>query len=217
MRLLRTDTPNSFGRLVVGATLFVFALSLAMSWTADHGDSQPDKGIHGRVLVQEVVSFAKISFQKHEGLVLHRLVIEGRKDKVTDTCVASALAAVKSILDRGKPFVVHYDIRSAGMVLTRSQLWQGIYWTRENAAVLNARLQCISVTMKPGVLKSVVWFFVKVNSPPQPIHVGTSEESALAFARERCQESRDWSHAKKAKAARSRWQWFRDGGWKRSV
>jgi len=157
-----------------------------------------------RTIMQQDVSFARISLERREGLPglpLHRLVVVARQNKASDSDVHAALDTIHSILGRRVALTAHYDIRDAGMVLSRSQLWHGIAWVRkrENAQLMDANLQCISLTMKPGIVRATVSFFVHVTAPPQPIHIGTDEASALQFARERCRERRDWSAASAAR------------------
>lgn len=195
-------------RITGALTTIVIALWLGklLSRASSETDGQTAVAARKRVLLSEKFSFAEISLEKRDGLPLHWLVIKARNSKAADADVTNALVTIKSILDRKLPMTVHYDVRGVGMVLSRKQLWDGIMWTRANGALLDERLQCIAMTMKPGFVYATAWFFVKVNSPPQPVHVGTDEASALRFSAEKCRSVRDYraSSAARLEARRAK-------------
>lgn len=158
-----------------------------------------EKGVS--TIVSEHLSFADVVLEKREGLPLHRLVIRGRKRSATDADVDKGLATIRSVLDRKQPMTIHYDVRDAGMVLSRQQLWRGITWARDrsNAHLMDTQLQCISMTMRQGIIRATIAMVVRVLSPPQPVHIGTDEESAIAFAAQNCRAPRDWTAAAAAR------------------
>ena len=159
------------------------------------------------LLVREELSFATLMLEKREGLALNRLIIKAEPLQATDRDVDTALATIRSILNRKQPVTVHYDLSDARMVLTWRQLWHGVEWVRErdNAKLMDRYLQCISLTMRPGIVKSAVSTIVQLLSPPQPVHIGVDDASAISFAQKQCRKKRDWTAASAAReAARSR-------------
>lgn len=159
------------------------------------------------LLQRHELSFAIVSLERHQGLPMERLVIEGRRHGATDADVTRGLAAVRSILDRRKPLIIHYDVRNAGMVLSWHQLWQGVNWARErtNAQLMDKHLQCISMIMRPGAVRAAISTIVNIMAPPQPTHIGGDEEGALRFAKAQCRHRKDWTaESAKRDAARAR-------------
>lgn len=187
--------PPGRGYVLAGTTIALVAVICAVGSvtpSAQAGDLVSSYRNRVSVITSTRVSFTEISLERGGGLKLPRLVIKARNNKATDADLDTALAAVKAILDRKLPMTVHYDVRDVSMVLSASQLWKGIAFTREHGRKLDALLQCISATLNPGLLHATVSFFIRVNSPPQPVHVGTDEAAALHFVREHCRVVRDW-------------------------
>ena len=183
------------------------------------------------VLERHEVAFSIITLERHQGLPMDRMVIEGRRQSATDADVERGLKAVRTILERKKPLIIHYDVREAGMVLSWHQLWMGVNWARdrENAQVrkvgrthdpcsdaamthparipfsyrqlMDKHLQCISMTMRPGAVKFTIEAVVNIMSPPQPVFIGLDEEGSVQFAKARCRHRKDWSAESKKRQA----------------
>ena len=145
-------------------------------------------------IVQEDLSFVTVTLEKSPQLPLHQLSIIGKPQAPTDADVEKAFAVIRSILDRNLPLTIHYDLREA-VSLTRKQISMGIAWAQErpNAHALDVNLQCIIFTMNPGIVRALAKLVIRLMGPPQPVHIGDDELSAIKFAQTRCKEKKDWS------------------------
>jgi hypothetical protein len=183
-------------RTYLGVGALASLIAFVIYWLSSPEAVQARRAANGVTIVERhEVSFSIITLERHQGLPMERMVIEGRRQSASDADVERGLSAVRAILDRKKPLIIHYDVREAGMVLSWHQLWMGVNWARDraNARLMDKHLQCISMTMRPGAVKFTIEAVVNILSPPQPVHIGLDDEGALRFAKARCRHRKDWS------------------------
>jgi len=156
------------------------------------------------VVMHENCSSVVISFERHPQLPLHRLSIVGQPVPAIDADVQCALGTIRKVLDQRKPFTIDYDLRRADATADQRHVSMGIEWARDraNGKDLDALLQCIAFTFRPGFVRMLATLVVQIMGPPQPVHVGGDHESAFQFAQAKVRRARCKSELRSARPGR---------------
>ena len=135
-----------------------------------------------------------IWFEKRIDLPLPRLVVKSVREPLTDEDIGDFLQTMSDVLDIGMPFTVLWDARDS-LVTFNNPSWQQIMlgkaFADEHAARIDSLVQAHAVILRNMFVRAFLRLSLKLTAPPQPIHVGESEDEALTFARGQ-RESRSW-------------------------
>jgi len=111
-------------------------------------------------------------------------VVTAERSAATDDDVIGALAFVSKVLRRRRPFSVLYDMRAITLpTLSRKQLGLGVDWAREQAAPLDAQLQCIAYLIRSPLVRAAAQVVIRFLKPPQPTFIGACGTDAALEAR----------------------------------
>ena len=164
------------------AAALVAASSYVSSWCT-HDVSSGAAG--GRPVLGPLnAGFATLSYDRDADLPLPRLVVTAERSAATDDDVIGALAFVSKVLRRRRPFSVLYDMRAITLpTLSRKQLGLGVDWAREQAAPLDAQLQCIAYLIRSPLVRAAAQVVIRFLKPPQPTFIGACGTDAALEAR----------------------------------
>lgn len=139
--------------------------------------------------------FGTLLWEENPELALPRVVVRGAKKAIDDQRLQEVLDWMSAVIARNQPFSILYDVRSCSMPSGR-QIKMGQKWGQANNKKLNRLLQGIAIIMSGVIVKSTVQMLLAICSPPQPCTLCGDDETALAFARDKCKEVRVWSKKK---------------------
>jgi len=139
-------------------------------------------------------SFASVSIERHNGLAFRLMAVVGHDHSPSEADIDKAFSVTRTILDRHEPLTIFYDLRDVHWLPSRAAVSRVLRWVQEprNAVDLDAQLQCISFAMRPGLVRTAATAVVRVFGPPQPVHIGADEASALDWARANCGKQQNW-------------------------
>ena len=135
-----------------------------------------------------------IWLEKRADLALPRLVFKSVRARIVDEDIDNFLNTMKDVLALGEPFTVLWDARES-LVTFSSPAWRQIMlgkaFADEHAVRIDSLVQAHAVLLRNMFVRAFLRVTIKLTAPPQPIHVGESEEDALTFAQGQ-RESRSW-------------------------
>ena len=148
------------------------------------------------------VGFAVLRLEEYEELKCTRLYVATRKVPIDDEGIAILLAAFDTVLARGAPLTICYDLRTSS-IPSRKHISVGLDWISANSHLLDRDLQGIAIIFSSMFVRGVVNLVLSITQPPQPNICCADELTAFAFARDKCTEIRERVGKSKLKRQRS--------------
>ena len=146
--------------------------------------------------------FGILTLEKYDELAMPRLNVKAVNVPITDESMIGVLSGLDTILARGEPLTIMYDLRNAPLP-SRKQINIGLDWIAANSHLLDKHLQGIAVIISSFIIRSIVNFVLHLTQPPQPNGCFADEPAAFNFAKEKCTEIKQWVGSKKLKRQKS--------------
>jgi hypothetical protein len=110
-----------------------------------------------------------------------RYLVRTDGSTTTDASVESLILFSNTILDRGEPFTMYWDLRECS-VPGMGQLWRCIRWSTAEKKRIDANIKGIAIMTSSSALRNIVTFVLEWTKPPMPLVVCGMMEEADAFA-----------------------------------
>lgn len=179
-------------------SIFLIGMAIMGLWTYFEPKEGPEQMRGKPVIAPGLFEFSTITYERHPTLKLRRLIIAAHTPVPSDADVQKALDYVHKVVKKKQPLTILYDCRDVSLpTLTMKQYGMGINWAMENGGALDVQLQCIAFTFGSPFVRAAAQAVVAFMQPPQPVHIGSDEASALRFAQEKCNSKRNWSEESK--------------------
>lgn len=164
---------------------------------AETSETCTSTGENGTLIGPFDHNFCSVSLEKRPELKLPRLDVISHKVAISNEAAEAALASLKKVLELRQPLTIMYDVRNLSLPPS-SVIRIGINWVKTPAHtdLLDAHLQGIAVILSSRIVSGMVNWLLKIFNPPQPVRVVQSEQAALDFLRNNCQEERVWTTKK---------------------
>ena len=143
-----------------------------------------DAGTAGRLLDEmELACCWLLHESARDELPIPRFLVTARPSKILEPELRQMALVLRKALDRDETFAISWDLRRL-VPPSISALNYGQRWMGENAADIERLGESITVIVGSRVTRVCANLCVRVCNPPQPVRVCSTEEEALAFARE---------------------------------
>ena len=143
-----------------------------------------DAGTAGRLLDEmELACCWLLHESARDELPIPRFLVTARPSKILEPELRQMALVLRKALDRDETFAISWDLRKL-VPPSLSALNYGQRWMGENAADIERLGESITVIAGSRVTRVCANLCVRACNPPQPVRVCSTEEEALAFARE---------------------------------
>ena len=143
-----------------------------------------DAGTAGRLLDEmELACCWLLHESARDELPIPRFLVTARPSKILEPELRQMALVLRKALDRDETFAISWDLRKL-VPPSLSALNYGQRWMGENAADIERLGESITVIVGSRVTRVCANLCVRACNPPQPVRVCSTEEEALAFARE---------------------------------
>ena len=143
-----------------------------------------DAGTAGRLLDEmELACCWLLHESARDELPIPRFLVTARPSKILEPELRQMALVLRKALDRDETFAISWDLRRL-VPPSISALSYGQRWMGENAADIERLGESITVIVGSRVTRVCANLCVRACNPPQPVRVCSTEEEALAFARE---------------------------------
>ena len=147
-------------------------------------DAMRDAGTAGRLLDEmELACCWLLHESARDELPIPRFLVTARPSKILEPELRQMALVLRKALDRDETFAISWDLRKL-VPPSLSALNYGQRWMGENAADIERLGESITVIVGSRVTRVCANLCVRACTPPQPVRVCSTEEEALAFARE---------------------------------